>query len=221
MSPWTPTVLQWTTRRTPAAGRGLDQRPHRRRRSRARYVAVAAGRPADTARRCCRRPRRRATRRAHERARRARSPRTSSMPASADRRRARRSRTSARTCVAARRQRAREVPAREAGRAGDEDAHRSATTVTGDPSSRSRPARASAPSIRSVAGARVRAACAARSAARTGGARRATRKPVRARARARSARAENTRYASTRRAERVRDAPRRPPAAPRRSTSAG
>ena len=45
------------------------------------------------------------------------------------------SRTSARTVVAARGQRAREVAAGEAGRAGYEDAHRSATSVTGEPNS--------------------------------------------------------------------------------------
>ena len=78
----------------------------------------------------------------------------------------------------------REVAAGEAGGAGDEDAHRSATTVTGDPSSRSRPARASAPSIRSVRRARADRACAARSAARTAGARAARGSRARASSRA-------------------------------------
>ena len=46
--------------------------------------------------------------------------------------------------------RAREMSAGESGGAGDEDLHRSATTVTGDPSSRINPMRDIVPSIRRV-----------------------------------------------------------------------
>jgi hypothetical protein len=43
-----------------------------------------------------------------------------------------------------------EMPAGESGRSGDEDLHRSASMVTGEPASRRAPAAASPPSRRSV-----------------------------------------------------------------------
>ena len=53
-------------------------------------------------------------------------------------------------CGAASHERAREVAAGEPGRAGYEDAHRSATTVTGEPNTRSSPASSNRRSIQSV-----------------------------------------------------------------------
>ena len=64
------------------------------------------------------------------------------------------SRTSARTWWPARGQRARQVAAGEPGCAGYEDAHRSATSVTGEPNSRSSPARSRSASDRVVKRAR-------------------------------------------------------------------
>ena len=138
MSPCTPTVLQCTTRRAPAAWRGFDDasptaggvdgaiRPRR------------AGRPRGRARRCCRRRRR--PRRA--RARLARvvqiARRRRSTPVARERSAARVGIAHERADVVALRARAsRQMTAGEPGRAGDEHAHRSATIVTGEPNSRS------------------------------------------------------------------------------------
>ena len=124
-------MLQCTTRRTPAAA-AASISSSRTAVALTRAVADPAGPPAGRARRCCRRPRRPRSARAHD---------SASREIARDGHRRRPARDPAVACwspheradvVAARRQRAGEVAAREAGGAGDEDAHRSATTVTGD-----------------------------------------------------------------------------------------
>ena len=133
MSPWTPTVLQCTTRRTPpraaasttsrATAVGVDRAVGVRRHAR---LPVDRGDVVDDvdAR----------GRGGRARARRAGRRRPASMPA-----RARsaagsaRDRARAPTPWPARHERAREVAAGKPGRAGYEDAHRSATSVTGEP----------------------------------------------------------------------------------------
>ena len=175
---------------------------HSRRGSRRRQA-----RPRGRARRCCRRPRRprRARRRlsvsvrspADDLGAGLASPRVSAIRPHerAD-------------VVAARRQVPREMAAGETGRARDQHLHRSATMVTGEPNSRSRPDSRERAFDGPGHGRIARRPCAARSAARIAGGRSTTRKPCAANARVTS-RSAITRYASSSRPARC--ATRRPP----------
>ena len=177
MSPWTPTVLQWTTRRTPPSAAASTSRSDGRRRS---PRGSASGRPGLTIQRGdvvddldARAAPARGSRRS------ARSPRTSSMPgARPDRsaRRRRRARARARCTPRRARRRARCPPVNPVAPVTRTRTARPAPSRATRPAAAS-PTRASAPSMRSVARRGIQAACEARSAARTADACARTRNP--------------------------------------------
>ena len=212
-SPCTPTVLQCTTRRDAGARRRLDDVADGRRVDRAIGVR-RRGRPAGRSPRCDRRRRRpsiaRVERRADrgDRRRRARCRRLArSRPRAPDRAPARD--TSCPRAASA----AREVAAGESGRAGYEDAHRSATSVTGEPNSLSRPsAIEERPRTPSVKRREPIALCSAIGSTNCRCTER-TRKPLRVERVGDLARREKTRYGSVRTPTRMRSAGARPTAA--------